>query len=150
MGLLGVPVPPLCIVVSSLYLSLAAPDPEYSHRCTLPNRSLWFGRAALYEDRITIEGWTWQGRYQREIAVDRIEDVDWRPQPSGPNLTLTLEDGSTVRLRLEKGGGLWNAKLHDLLGQSVLDQYSLSKNGGAENAGEQEEESQEGEEQASS
>lgn len=30
-----------------------------------------------------------------------------------------------------RGGGLWNAKLHDLIGQSVLDQYSLSKNGEA-------------------
>lgn len=129
---------------------MAALDPEHSHRCTLPDRSLWFGQASLYEDRITIEGWTWQGWYEQEISVDRIEDVDWRPQPSGPNLTLMLEDGSTVPLRLEKGGGLWNAKLHDLLGQSVLDQYSLSKNGAAEDPDQQEEESQEGEEQESS
>lgn len=107
-------------------LSLAASDPEYTHPCTLPDQSLWFGKASLYKDRIVIEGWTWQGHYQRDIAVDRIVEVDWRPQPSGPNLALSLDDGRAVRLRLEKGGGLWNAKLHDLIGESVLDQYSLT------------------------
>lgn len=110
---------------------LSTLNPLYSHQCTLPNRSLWFGRASLYEDRVSIEGWTWQGRYEHEIAVERIEKVDWRPKPEGPNLTLHLDDGSAERLRLRKGGGLWNAKLHDLIGQSVLDQYSLSKNGEA-------------------
>lgn len=111
--------------------SLATPDPLYSHRCTLPNRSLWFGRASLYEDRITIQGWTWQGRYRREIVVNRIEEVDWRPKPEGPNLTLHFEDGRVVRFRLRKGGGLWNAKLHALIGETVLDKYSVSRNGHA-------------------
>jgi len=122
---------------------LATPEPLYSHRCTLPDRSLWFGRASLYEDRITIQGWTWQGRYRRSIIVDRIDEVDWRPKPEGPNLRLRLEDESVVRLRLLKGGGLWNAKLHDLIGESVLDQYSVSRNGHADEEESEDEESEE-------
>lgn len=122
---------------------MATPEPLYSHRCTLPDRSLWFGRASLYEDRITIQGWTWQGRYRRSIIVDRIDEVDWRPKPEGPNLRLRLEDGSVVRFRLLKGGGLWNAKLHDLIGESVLDQYSVSRNGHADEEEVEDEESEE-------
>jgi hypothetical protein len=104
---------------------LASSDPLYSHRCSLPNRTLWFGRASLYEDRIHVRGWTWHGRYQQEVLVDDIAEVDWRPQPERPNLYLHLEDGSTIPLRLRKGAGLWNAKLHDLLDQSLLDDRSL-------------------------
>ena len=122
---------------------MATPEPLYSHRCTLPDRSLWFGRASLYEDRITIQGWTWQGRYRRSIIVDRIDEVDWRPKPEGPNLRLRLEDESVVRFRLLKGGGLWNAKLHDLIGESVLDQYSVSRNGHADEEESEDEESEE-------
>lgn len=104
-------------------------DPLYSHRCSLPDRTLWFGRASLYEDRITLQGWTWRGRYRREVSVDRIEEVDWRPRPDGPNLMLDLDDGTRLRIRLHKGGGLWNAKLHALLGESLLDRHTLSTDG---------------------
>ena len=69
--------------------------------------------------------------------------VDWRPKPEGPNLRLRLEDESVVRLRLLKGGGLWNAKLHDLIGESVLDQYSVSRNGHADEEESEDEESEE-------
>ena len=119
-------------------IPLSTSEPQYSHRCTLPGQTLWFGRASLYEDRVTIEGWTWQGRFEREIAVDRIKKVDWRPRPEGPNLILSLKDGSVEQLRLRKGGGLWNAKLHDLIGQSVLDQYNRSSNGETKNKESQE------------
>lgn len=123
------------------HIFLAA-DPLYSHRCTLPDRTLWFGRAALYEERVSIRGWTWRGRYRNEIPIDEIEEVEWRPRPEGANLILHLEDESSFPLRLRKGAGLWNAKLHDLLGQSVLDSPDLPKNGSAE-----EESSEEGEDQ---
>lgn len=104
-------------------------DPLYEHRCTLPGRTLWFGRASLYENRICIQGWTWQGRYQREVVVEDINDVDWRPRPSGPNMTLHLDGDRVVRFRLRKGGGLWNAKLHDLIGKSLLNRHSLPEEG---------------------
>lgn len=102
-----------------------ATDPLYSHRCTRPDRTLWFGRASLYEDCIHVKGWTWRGRYREEIAIERIDEVEWRPRPEGANLILHLEDETTVPVRLRKGAGLWNAKLHDLLGQSVFDDRSV-------------------------
>lgn len=111
--------------------SFVATDPLYSHRCTLSDRTLWFGRAALYEDFVQIWGWTWRGRYRKEIEVDEIDKVDWRPRPGGSNLILHLEDESIFPIRLRKGAGLWNAKLHDLLGQSVLDSRRPPKNGKA-------------------
>lgn len=114
---------------------MSSPDPLYSHRCSLPHRTLWFGEASLYEDRIHIHGWTWQGRYEREVVVEDIDEVEWRPQPERPNLLLHLEDGTTVPLRLRKGAGLWNAKLHDLLDQSLLDKHSLPDEGRAEHDG---------------
>lgn len=117
---------------------MASSDPLYSHRCSLPHRTLWFGRAALYEDHIHIRGWTWQGRYQREVLVEDIEEVEWRPQPERPNLYLHLTDGKTIPLRLRKGAGLWNAKLHDLLDQSLFEDHNLPKNGRDEKSQEQE------------
>lgn len=115
---------------------MSSPDPLHSNRCSLPHRTLWFGEASLYEDRIHIQGWTWQGRYEREVVVEDIDEVEWRPQPTRPNLLLHLEDGTTVPLRLRKGAGLWNAKLHDLLDQSLLDKRSLPDDEQAERGGE--------------
>jgi len=111
---------------------LASSTPLHSHRCSLPHRTLWFGQASLYEDRIHIRGWTWQGRYQREVLVEDIEEVEWRPRPERPNLFLHLEDGKTIPIRLHKGAGLWNAKLHDLLDQSLLDKRGVPKSRKAE------------------
>ena len=116
---------------------MASSDPLYSHRCTLPHRTLWFGRASLYEDRIHIQGWTWRGRYRKKVAIADIDEVDWRPRPERPNLLLHLEDGRTVPIRLRKGAGLWNAKLHDLLGQSLLEDRGIPKNGQREEGDEQ-------------
>lgn len=104
-------------------------SPIHSHSCSLPNQTLWFGRAVLYEDRVTIRGWNWQGRFHEEILMERIEGIDWRPVPDGPNLILHLTDGSNVRLRIKTAGGLWNAKLQELLGESVVNQEDVANNG---------------------
>ncbi len=113
-------------------------DPFYSHRCSLSDRILWFGKASLYEDRVCIQGWTWRGRYRQTIAVEDIDEVEWRPRPKGSNLILHLEDGQTVPFRLRKGAGLWNAKLHDLLDQSVLGGHGRPANGQTEEGTDQE------------
>lgn len=104
-------------------------SPLYEHSCRLPERTLWFGRASLYEDRVTIRGWTWRGRFRRDIPIERIDDLNWRPVPDGPNLVLHLHDGADVAFRLESGAGLWNARLHELIGKSLLDKTSLSEDG---------------------
>jgi len=76
------------------------------------------------------------------VEVDTIDEVEWRPQPERPNLLLHLTDGSTVFLRLRKGAGLWNAKLHALLGQSVLEKQSLPPSNGRAEKGEDQEDSE--------
>jgi hypothetical protein len=91
-----------------------------SNRCRVPQRTLWFGRASLYEDRVCIQGWTWRGRYERVIPVARIDRVQWWAVIDDVNFLMHLEDGDAVPLQLEKGAGTWNVKLHGLLGQSLL------------------------------
>jgi len=69
--------------------------------------------------------------------VAEIEEVEWRPRPEGANFILHLEDKPAFPLRLRRGAGLWNAKLHDLLGQPMLGDRGLPRN---EHDGESEEE----------
>lgn len=91
-----------------------------ANRCQLPCGSLWFGRAQLYEDRVHICGWQLQGRYRRTIPLDQVQEVDWRAVVDDINLVLHLDTDEVVRLQLLKNAGTWNARLHDLLDQSVL------------------------------
>jgi hypothetical protein len=99
--------------------------PILSNRCRLPHRSLWFGRARLYEDRVCIRGWTWRGRYRRVVPLERIEDIKWWAVIDDVNFMLHLDDGRAVPLQLMKGAGTWNVELHDLLGKSMLAPHSL-------------------------
>ena len=96
-----------------------------SNRCRLPRRSLWFGRALLYEDRVCIQGWTWRGRYRRVIPLQRIDQVKWWAVLDDVNFMLHLDDGQAVPLQLLKGAGTWNVKLHCLLNKSLLAHHSL-------------------------
>jgi hypothetical protein len=100
------------------------PSPDHSplltNRCRVPHRRLWFGRADLYDDHVRIRGWTWRGRYRRVVPLDRIERVQWWATTEDVNFMLHLDDGGAVPLRLLRGAGTWNAKLHALLDQSML------------------------------
>jgi hypothetical protein len=100
--------------------SSSARSPLLSNRCRLPRQTLWFGRALLYEDRVRIRGWTWRGRYERVIPLERIDRVQWWAVINDVNFMLHLKDGRAVPLQLRKGAGTWNVKLHGLLGQSLL------------------------------
>lgn len=99
--------------------------PLLSNRCMLPHRTLWFGRALLYEDRVCIRGWTWRGRYRRVIPLERIDRVKWWAVVDDVNLLIHLDDGGAVPLQLRTGAGNWNVELHNLLGQSVTAHHSL-------------------------
>jgi hypothetical protein len=104
----------------------SASDPLLSNRCRLPHRTLWWGRALLYEDRVCVTGWTWRGRYRRVIPLDRIEGVKWWAVPYDVNFLIRLDGGGGVPLRLVKGAGTWNARLRNLLGEEILAQQALS------------------------
>lgn len=99
--------------------------PLLRHRCRLPRRTLWFGQATLYPDRVSIQGWNWQGRYRRVIPLERIEEVKWWAVIDDVNFLLRLDDGRAVPLQLLSGAGTWNVKLHSLLGKNMLDHHTL-------------------------
>jgi hypothetical protein len=106
-------------------MSSSRSAPLLTTRCHLPRRTLWWGRAALYPDRVCIRGWNWRGRYRRVVPLERIDEVTWWAVTDDVNFLLRLDDGRAVPLQLRRGAGTWNAKLHDLLGQSLLARHSL-------------------------
>ncbi len=106
-------------------MSSSKRSPILSNRCLCPHLSLWFGRATLYSDRVCIQGWTWQGRHRRVVPLERIESVKWWAVTDDVNVLLRLDDGRAIPLQLRRGAGSWNAKLHDLLGQSMLSHHAL-------------------------
>jgi hypothetical protein len=56
-----------------------------------------FPRMTLHRDRLELAGWSWRGRYRRQIAVARILQVD---VTSTGRLLLWLSSGETLRLRV--------------------------------------------------
>lgn len=99
--------------------------PLLSHACQLPQRTLWFGRARLYEDRVCIQGWTWSGGYRKIIPLERIDRVQWLAVIDDVNFVLHLENGRAVPFQLLQGAGTWNVKLHGLLDQRLPAHQSL-------------------------
>ena len=69
--------------------------------------ALLFARATLDEDHLALTGWTWRGRYQLQIPLDRILHADAR---GDDELILWLFDGETLRLRM-KHARAWKARL---------------------------------------
>lgn len=99
----------------------SSPEPPLlSHSCQLPQRSLWFGRARLYEDRVCIRGWTWSGQYRKIIPLTRVDRVQWLAVVDDVNFVLHLNNGRSVPFQLHQGAGTWNVKLHSLLGQRLM------------------------------
>jgi len=96
--------------------------PILSTRCTLPGRSLWFGRADLFRDRIRLTGWTWQGQFERVLPLERVEDLQWWAVTEDVNLLLDVRGGREVPLQLHRDAGTWNYTLRDLLGLEKLPQ----------------------------
>ena len=76
--------------------------------------ALLFARATLDEDHLALTGWTWRGRYQRQIPLDRILHADAR---GDEELILWLFDGETLRLRM-KHARAWKAHLDTQMEES--------------------------------
>lgn len=99
--------------------------PILSTRCSAPGSLFWFGRARLYPDHITITGWTARGFFTRTIQIDTIRTVQWWAVQNDVNFIITLQNETTVAIRLNRDAGTWNYKLHELMGQSLLEQHEL-------------------------
>jgi hypothetical protein len=88
-----------------------APSIHLSSPFTLVNRTLWFGKIALYEDQIVLSGWSWTGYVKTTIPFDRIHFVaKWTVQ-EGPNVEIHRKGDAPILGRIEKGAGLWEQEL---------------------------------------
>lgn len=93
--------------------------PLLSSSCSLPERTLWFGKIKLFDDHIFLTGWRWTGRYTRRFELDKLERVQWWSVPEGVNFMFHLENGKRFPLRIEEGAGLWHWKLKEMTDSKV-------------------------------
>jgi hypothetical protein len=59
------------------------------------------------------------------VPLDRIARVKWWAVLDDVNFVLCLDDGRTVPLQLLKEAGRWNARVHELLGKSLLAHHAM-------------------------
>lgn len=95
-------------------------EPLLSTRCRLPDRTLWFGRARLFEDRIELSGWTLRGRYGRTVALADVEEVEWWTGEEKVNFALHLKEGRSVPLHLRQAAGTWKFEVQERLDRRPL------------------------------
>jgi hypothetical protein len=67
---------------------------------TLQRSTLWLGTMALYEDRLSITGWSWTGRVDRTLSLDDVRLVEMWPVPRGVNLAIYPTDGGPLFCRV--------------------------------------------------
>lgn len=100
-------------------------SPLLSTRCRIPGRNLWFARASLYDDAVRITGWRWSGAYDRVVKLSRVERVQWWAVLDDVNFMIHLDEGGVLPLQLYKGAGMWNCKIHELLGWDFFSKATL-------------------------
>lgn len=88
-------------------------DALFATRCRPAAHRLLLGRLALYDDALTLRGWSLRGRYERRIPLREIERVEWSSGP-GVNLVLFLKEERPLPL-IVKAPGLWKYTLQDHL-----------------------------------
>ncbi|PQJ34157.1 hypothetical protein BSZ35_05665 [Salinibacter sp. 10B] len=78
------------------------PEEEYILRSalTLQRRTLWLGTIALYDDRLSITGWSWTGAVDHTLPLDEIRLVEIWPVPRGVNLAIFPEQGASLYCRI--------------------------------------------------
>lgn len=88
-------------------------SPILVSKVSLPDRTLWFGRAELYRDHISISGWHWTGRLEKYIALNDLTQVETWSHSNGPNVILHTNE-QDLALRIKRGIMLWHWKLKEL------------------------------------
>ncbi len=76
----------------------APPKAVRAGRFSFKEPTLLLPRVRLFPDGLVLEGWRWNGRYRRRIALRRILQVD---VTSTGRLLIWLTNGETIRLRLD-------------------------------------------------
>lgn len=88
--------------------------PILQTKATTVDSSLWFGRAALYPDRIVLTGWSWTGRVRRTFPLDQVDVIETWSHSEGANVRVHFDDGERQSLRLKESLGLWYWQLKEL------------------------------------
>lgn len=80
---------------------------------TLQRSTLWFGTMTLFENRLSITGWSWTGRVDRTLPLDDVRLVEMWPVPRGVNLAIYPEDGRPLFCRVAEDLLLWVNELRE-------------------------------------
>lgn len=86
-------------------MSTVKNEPILSSSISLTGRTLWFGTAKLYNSHLSISGWGWTGRFEKDIPIGSIRLVEKWSVLKGPNLVIHLSD-EVFHCRV-KGVGFW-------------------------------------------
>lgn len=107
------------------------PGRPFRHRVCLlsspfryADRGGHFGRARLYGDRIELAAWHLYGRRTRVLPLDRVVELDYHPLREGSNVTVQLDDGETLPLRLDRAH-VWREQFEHWLRYDVLPSAKL-------------------------
>jgi hypothetical protein len=89
-------------------------EPVLRSALNLRRRALWLGELALYEDRLTIAGWTWSGAVHEPVPIDDIRRVEKRPTlPRAPNFVIRPEDRRDFYCQIPTGVFYWVKAFRD-------------------------------------
>lgn len=83
-----------------------------------------YGHAKLFGDRIELYSVGIHGLRRRRIGLDRVAEMDYHPLRDGSNLTLTLESGEVIDVKLENAH-LWREFFEQWVHYSVLPSAKL-------------------------
>lgn len=87
------------------------PEATLSSPLSLKDRTLWFGEIELYDEKIVISGWAWDGPFRKTIPIRKVTAFETWSHRKGTNFRLRIEDQASVRGTIETGLGLWQTKL---------------------------------------
>jgi hypothetical protein len=88
-------------------------EPSLSSPVTLLDRALWFGEIQLYDDEITISGWTWAGSFRRQIPIREITVFETWAGEGNNYFRLRVEGAASVQGKITAGIGLWEVQMED-------------------------------------
>lgn len=78
------------------HIQLLSSHFRYAHK------RLFFGKARLFADRIELAGWSASGYHFRCLPLVRLVDMDYHPLTDDANLTLYLDDGEEISIRVQE------------------------------------------------
>lgn len=91
-----------------------------------PEQRLFFTRARLFFDRIEFSGWHLGKRYQREILLDELDNIEWNTARVAPSAaTFHLSTGRHITVQLSQLDR-WKHSLEDRLNWSFRNRYPVA------------------------